>query len=104
MDVFKKVSEAHEEVYHYTTAVKNRGMTLMPRKPIKFRERGGALIPYLELFGGVINGPAGKLPIRRILVGPHVDSEKRAAGVRSMVKQYGMSVPVEVSGIPYLGR
>jgi hypothetical protein len=62
------------------------------------------LVPYLELFGGAINGPSGKLPIRRILVGPHVERDKRAAAVRSMVKQYGMSVPVEVSGIPYLGR
>ena len=83
---------------------KNQGKTLKPRKPIKYRERDGVLIPYLELFGGAINGPTGKLPIRRILVGPHVDGDKRAAAVRSMVKQYGMSVPIEVSGIPYLGR
>ena len=95
----------HDEVH--TLAVenaKNTGKALLPRKPIRFRERGGVLIPYLELFGGAMNGPTGKLPIRRILVGPHFDREKRAAAVRSMVKQYGMSVPVEASGIPYLGR
>jgi hypothetical protein len=95
----------HDEVHKVAIEVaKSKGRSLMPRKPIKFRERGGVLVPYLELFGGAINGPSGKLPIRRILVGPHVERDKRAAAVRSMVKQYGMSVPVEVSGIPYLGR
>lgn len=96
---------AHEEVHKAAMEIAKRtGRTLMPRKPIKFRERGGILIPYLELFGGEINGPAGDLPIQRILIGPHPDREKRAVAVRSMVKQYGMSVPVHVSGIPYLGR
>jgi len=95
----------HDEVHNMAVELAiSEGKALMPRKPKKFRERGGVLIPYLELFGGAINGSTGKLPIRRILVGPHVDSEKRAAAVRSMLKQYGMSVPVEVSGIPYLGR
>ncbi len=81
-----------------------KGGTVNPRKPVKYRERGGLLIPYVGLFGESLCGPAGKLPIRRILVGPHVDREKRAAAVRSILKQYGMSIPVEVSGIPYLGR
>lgn len=95
----------HDEAHRVAMEVaRNKGETLMPRKPIKFQERGGILIPYLELFGGGINGPTGKLPIRRILVGPHVDRDKRAAAVRSMVKECGISVPVEVSGIPYLGR
>lgn len=95
----------HDEVHKVALEVaKSKKETLMPRKPIKFRERGGVLIPYLQLFGGAINGPTGKLPIRRILVGPHVDRDKRASAVRSMVNQYGMSIPVEVSGIPYLGR
>ena len=93
--------EIHKEAVEHA---KSKGSALMPRKPIKFRERDGVLIPYVELFGRVINGATGKLPILRILVGPHADREKRAAAVRSMVKQYGMSVPVEVSGIPYLGR
>lgn len=95
----------HDGVHEMAVKLAKRsGRTLMPRKPIKFRERGGVLIPYLELFGGAINGATGRLPIRRILVGPHVDRDKRAAALRSMVKQYGMSVPVKVSGIPYLGR
>ena len=95
----------HDEVHKEAVMLaKSKGKTLMPRKPIKFRERGGILIPYLELFGDAMNGPTGKLPIRRILVGPHIDRKKRAEAVNSMVKQYGMSVPVVISGIPYLGR
>jgi len=95
----------HDEVHKVAIELaKSHGKSLLPRKPIRFRERSGVLVPYLELFGGAINGPSGKLPVRRILVGPHVDRDKRAAAVRSMVKQCGMSVPVEVSGIPYLGR
>ncbi|MCX7169263.1 MAG: DUF2971 domain-containing protein, partial [Proteobacteria bacterium] len=96
----------HDDVYKEAIKLAkiNRVPPLKQRKPIKFRERGGVLIPYLELFGGAINGSTGKLPIQRILVGPHIDRDKRASAVRSMVKQCGMSVPVEVSGIPYLGR
>lgn len=95
----------HDEVHKEALKLaKSKRKPLMPRKPIKFRERGGVLIPYLELFGGAINGATGKLPIRRILVGPHFDRDKRASAIRSMVKQFGMSIPVEVSGIPYLGR
>lgn len=95
----------HDEVHKIAVKrAQKEGRELKPRKPVKFRERGGVLIPYLELFGGAINGPSEKLPIRRILVGPHPDKKKRAAAVRLMVKQIGMDVPVAVSEIPYLGR
>ncbi len=95
----------HDEVYKVAVDLAERkGQSLKPRKPIKFRERHGVLIPYLELFGGGVMASNAKLPIRRILVGPHPEREKRAAAARLLVKQCGIAASVEVSAIPYLGR
>lgn len=73
-----------------------------PRKPIKFVERRGVLVPYIELLGEATTGM--KLPISRILVGPHPDRQSRASSVRRLVKQYGLDIKVEVSETPYRGR
>lgn len=70
-----------------------------PRRLIKFRATNGVLVPYISLFG---NGE--KLPIRRILVGPHPDKIKRQWAVRQMLAQHGVEAEVTSSDIPYLGR
>jgi hypothetical protein len=94
--------EVHEQAVKLATQ-KDRRHELLPRKPIRFRQQRGLLIPYIELFGPERSVPDGELPIRRILVGPHPDRAKRAAAVRALVRELGMKIPVEVSAIPYLG-
>lgn len=97
------VSDRVYEVAVKIATAKDKLKDLLPRKPIKFRQHRGLLIPYIELFAHGRNGPGDKLPIRRILVGPHADREKRATAVRALVRELGLGISVEVSGIPYLG-
>jgi hypothetical protein len=92
----------HEQTVKLATQ-KDRRHELKPRKPIKFRQQRGLLIPYIELFGPGRNGPGDKLPICRILVGPHPDRAKRATAVKALVRELGLKIPVELSAIPYLG-
>lgn len=68
-----------------------------PLKKIHFREGDGYQIPYIKLF----EGP--KLPIEKIIVGPHKEKEKRAAWLRIKLKSLGLSdIKVTVSDIPYI--
>jgi len=62
------------------------------KKPVKLRD--GAT-PYIELFS-TDNSP---LPIKRIIVGPHKDKEKRAEGLRIMFPD----IDITISDIPYIG-
>jgi hypothetical protein len=97
------VSDAVYEMEVRLATAKDKLHELRARKPINFRERRGQLIPYIKLFGPGRNGPDDKLPIRRILVGPHPDRMKRATAVRALLRELGLDIAVEVSGIPYLG-
>jgi hypothetical protein len=65
---------------------------------VKFRVRGGIPIPYIMLF----NRQNIALPIRRILVGPHRDSNSRAAAFAKVVGRRGYNVVVETSSIPFV--
>ena len=71
-------------------------------KPRKHRSRKGTLVPYIELFEG-ITSPERKLPIKRIIVGPHADGVNRRRSVETLLAQYGVEATVTVSDIPYLG-
>ncbi|MDB5762389.1 MAG: hypothetical protein JWQ21_1384 [Herminiimonas sp.] len=70
-----------------------------PRRPIEFRPKNGVLVPYILLFGS-----GTKLPIRKILVGPHPDKIKRQRAVQMLLEKHGVEADVLVSDIPYLGR
>ncbi len=75
-----------------------------PRKPVQFEMKNGVLVPYIMLFGRPSAGDAIKLPIRKIIVGPHPDKYKRQKAVELMLEQNGVVAEVTVSDIPYLGR
>jgi hypothetical protein len=45
-----------------------------------------------------------KLPISKIVVGPHPDKFKRQKSVQALLKQAQVDAEVTVSDIPYLGR
>jgi hypothetical protein len=68
------------------------------KKEVKFKPRGGGIIPYIELFKNV-----GKLPIERIVVGPHPNQERRAELLRVYLAAKGYAnVRVTSSAIQIL--
>ena len=75
------------------------------RRPIKAFVRGGAPIPFIELFRQV-DGSASptQLPIKRVIIGPHRDQLSRAEAVKRLLKSYGYNADVTCSEIPYIGR
>lgn len=73
-------------------------------KRVKHFFRDGAPVPYMALLD-TSNTPAeGRLPLRRVIVGPHPNSESRKVAVELLLKQCEYDVPVTTSGIPYRGR
>lgn len=75
-----------------------------PRKPVEFTMKNGVLVPYIMLFGHDSNGDATKLPIIKVIVGPHPERLKRKKAVELMLEQHQIEAKVTVSDIPYLGR
>lgn len=73
-------------------------------KQVHFRPKDGILMPYIKLFGRELDDEAGKLPIKKIIIGPHPDRVKRQKAVERLLRQYGLEADVTVSDIPYLGR
>ena len=74
-----------------------------PMKPVHFTLRGGILVPYIALF----ERPAGekaKLPIKKIVVGPHPEKTKRQKAIEKMLGQLDIAAKVVTSDIPFLGR
>jgi hypothetical protein len=81
---------------------KREGKTILPEKPICNFLRSGTAVPYLNLFE-VITGLSGKrLPIKRIIVGPHPEKENRKIAVEKLLSQNKIHADVSVSAIPYL--
>lgn len=75
-----------------------------PRQPQTF-PRGTTSVPYIELFKGLLSGGApAKLPIKRVIVGPHRDKLQRVLQVKQLLNTHGYSEEVAYSEIPYLGR
>jgi hypothetical protein len=81
---------------------KKQGKTILP-KPVSFFVRDGTMVPYLNLFEGITGFSGKRLPIKRIIVGPHPEKEKRKLGVEKLLSQYNIEADVSVSEIPYLG-
>jgi hypothetical protein len=77
---------------------KEQGEVSLPQKIIGYRERGGCLIPYISLFENL------KLPIKRVIVGPHPERDKRVKAVNSLLDHFGVDAKATSSEIPYLGR
>jgi hypothetical protein len=90
----------HEDAYKIAYEKGDR----RPRKPILFRAVGGLLIPYIALFGRRVDGRVEKLPISKVVVGPHPDKVRRGKAVQALLKQAQVAAEVTVSDIPYLGR
>jgi len=81
---------------------KAKGKTILP-KPVSSFLRDGTAIPYLNLFEGITSFSGKRLPIKRIIIGPHPEKEKRKFAVKKLLSQYNIEADVSVSAIPYLG-
>lgn len=76
----------------------------LSKKPIRSLTRQGVLVPYLSLFEPLNGVALPKLPIKKIIVGPHHDKLQRRNSVELLLKQVEISAEVLVSDIPFIGR
>jgi hypothetical protein len=67
-----------------------------PLKALKHRNQRGALLPYIELFGQ----EGDRLPIKRVIIGPHLNQDARLRGVESLLRSHGSDADVVKSEIP----
>ena len=76
---------------------------LRPTRQRKIFVRGGTPVPYLDLFAEEVAKTRFRLPILRIIIGPHPQSEIRRQAVKGILGTHGSSAEVVVSKIPYVG-
>ncbi len=74
------------------------------QKPLKTLIRRGMPVHYIELFATEQKQNITKLPIKRVIVGPHKDAEVRAIAVKRLLEMHGYDADVVCSEIPYIGR
>lgn len=83
--------------------VRKEGLTV---HDIPIKHRLGTAAPYIDLFEEITSVPARYLPIKRIIVGPGINSQetnKKLLEVKKLIEQHNMQVDITVSEIPYLG-
>lgn len=80
-----------------------QGRDVRPRKPVYNFLRNGTPVPYLNLFEGITGQSGKQLPIKRVIVGPHPEREKRRIAVEQLLMENGIQAEVSISEIPYLG-
>ncbi len=76
---------------------------LRPVRPRKMFIRGGTPVPYLDLFAQDPRREVFRLPIRRVIVGPHPQSQLRRQAVEQVLRTAGVHAEIVVSQIPYIG-
>lgn len=69
-----------------------------PYRRVEFRSHRKSWVPYVSLFSAA----GEKLPIKRIIIGPHPRSDLRRRAVELFLRQAGVEAEVYVSRIPYL--
>lgn len=74
-----------------------------PARPHKVFIRGGTPVPYLDLFAQNPQCDVFRLPVLRVIVGPHPQSQLRRQAVEQVLRTSGINAEVVVSRIPYIG-
>ncbi|BDT65949.1 hypothetical protein os1_01000 [Comamonadaceae bacterium OS-1] len=75
-----------------------------PAKDSKTFIRDGCPVPYIELFSNLSGiTTKGRLPIKRIIVGPHRNKLQRKEAVEIILDGLGIEAEVDVSETPYIG-
>lgn len=82
---------------------KRKRKTTLAQKPVSYFSRNGSRVPYLNLFEGITGSSGKRLPIKRVIIGPHPEKEKRKLDVEKLLSQNNIQAGVSVSVIPYLG-
>ena len=72
-----------------------------PFRRIYAFSRNGIVVPCIHLFE---DQKLETLPIRRIIVGPHLDKVQRKEAVEILLQNHGFETEVSVSAIPFRGR
>ena len=81
------------------------GRTAGELRPVRDRKtflRGGTPVPYLDLFAHP-EGDAFRLPVLRVIIGPHPQSQLRRIAVEEILRTRGLEAEVVLSSIPYVG-
>lgn len=76
---------------------------LRPVRQSKIFLRGGTPVPYLDLFAHEPADDEFRLPVIRVIVGPHPQSQLRRRAVEGVLRTRGIEAEVVVSQIPYVG-
>jgi hypothetical protein len=80
------------------------GSPLQSAQPkLHFRNRGGTLVPYTRIFEKENSEHGIKLPIKRVVVGPHPDKFQRKVSIERWLESINAEADVVVSEIPYVG-
>ncbi|HRJ67232.1 MAG TPA: DUF2971 domain-containing protein [Alphaproteobacteria bacterium] len=90
-------------IYHspkYKDIAKSSSEPLKPEKTRFFRDSLGGITPFIKLFEQRLSG-VEKLPIKKIIIGPHKDKDKRKEALEIALR--GQDIKIEVSEIPYVG-
>lgn len=84
--------------------ISSEGLPQSESFSFKHFERSGKLVPYIDLYENLKKADSDfRLPIKRIIVGPHRDKEKRADALRVIADNFGISPEnITVSDIPYI--
>lgn len=72
-------------------------------RPRKAALRAGTPVPYLDLFAHEPADDELRLPILRVIIGPHSQSQLRRQAVQEILRSKGIGAEVVVSQIPYVG-
>ena len=80
----------------YLKYAKKNGVKLLPEKQIKYRNKNGENVPYIELFNSIDIG----LPIEKIIIGPHKEKEARVVELQKMLGD--TQIEITCSDIPYV--
>jgi hypothetical protein len=100
---FLKNSSFEEECEYRIVALCNRptvmeGRDSRPAKDIQFRARlDGQIVPYIALYKGLKTS----LPIKSIVIGPHINQQGQRAAVEILLEKIGLDIPIRVSEIPF---
>ena len=91
-------------VHPHETVLEESSYKSRPYRKVNSYLRNGMLVPYLAIFSANEGDSDRKpLPIKRVIVGPHSEAERRAQSVSYLAKELGLNFEVSVSRIPFIG-
>lgn len=70
-------------------------------REVRYAKRNGRRVPYIALFESL---QGCRLPIERIIVGPHPERHERAVATTLLLEAHEIDAEVHVSEIPYIER